>query len=462
MLLDHAKIMPYYFYMCDMIPNSEHWRLAVSEAQALQHDIMGYLPGYATPRIVCDVPFVGKRWVHQTTEYDRELGISYWTKNYRTGSRRRGRRPRPPVRVLRPDLYPAAGRTEMVAGAPRRAPRGRSPAGLTARGVVQPVTRYPESHVFYRKLGRAYPLIVGGRGCWLTANDGRTYLDGCGGAFVASLGHGLRGPGRAMARQAKRVAYVNGTVFTTPPVEALAERLAALAPGNLDYVYFLCSGSEAVEAACKLARQYWVEVGRQTKQRLIALRPGYHGNTLLALSASARSHYKKLYGDWLVDVAFIPAPYPYRCGCVSDGAMCDACANGLERTILDLGPDTVAALIAEPVGGTRRAHPCRTPTTSNVCAPSAIATRCCSLRTRSYRERAAQGRGRRWSNLVWCRTSRRWERGSRGRLRAALRRPRPTPYPRCVATRERLLRARTDILASRSLVCRRACGAAIH
>ncbi|MET0402993.1 MAG: lysine 2,3-aminomutase, partial [Cystobacter sp.] len=84
-LLDHAKILPYYFYMCDMIPNSEHWRLSVAEAQHLQHDIMGYMPGFATPRIVCDVPFVGKRWVHQVAEYDRERGISYWTKNYRTG-----------------------------------------------------------------------------------------------------------------------------------------------------------------------------------------------------------------------------------------------------------------------------------------------------------------------------------------------------------------------------------------
>ncbi len=83
-LLDHAKIMPYYFYMCDMIPNSEHWRVAVHEAQQLQHDIMGYLPGFATPRIVCDVPFVGKRWINQLKEYDREKGISYWTKNYRT------------------------------------------------------------------------------------------------------------------------------------------------------------------------------------------------------------------------------------------------------------------------------------------------------------------------------------------------------------------------------------------
>jgi lysine 2,3-aminomutase len=84
-LLDHAKVMPYYFYMCDMIPNAEHWRVSVEEAQRLQHALMGYLPGFATPRIVCDVPFVGKRWVHQVESYDRVLGISYWTKNYRNG-----------------------------------------------------------------------------------------------------------------------------------------------------------------------------------------------------------------------------------------------------------------------------------------------------------------------------------------------------------------------------------------
>jgi len=83
-LLDGAQIMPYYFYMCDMIPFSEHWRVSVADAQRLQHHIMGYLPGFATPRIVCDVPFVGKRWVHQIAGYDRARGISHWTKNYRT------------------------------------------------------------------------------------------------------------------------------------------------------------------------------------------------------------------------------------------------------------------------------------------------------------------------------------------------------------------------------------------
>lgn len=83
-LLDEAGVMPYYFYMCDMIPNSEHWRVAVWEAQDLQDQIMGYLPGFATPRIVCDVPYLGKRWVHQLVGYDRTRGVSLWTKNYLT------------------------------------------------------------------------------------------------------------------------------------------------------------------------------------------------------------------------------------------------------------------------------------------------------------------------------------------------------------------------------------------
>ena len=85
MLLDHAKIMPYYFYMCDMIPNAEHWRTSVKEAQDLQYALLGYMPGFATPRVLCDVPFVGKRWVHMLSGYARVKGNSSRTKNYRTG-----------------------------------------------------------------------------------------------------------------------------------------------------------------------------------------------------------------------------------------------------------------------------------------------------------------------------------------------------------------------------------------
>ncbi len=212
--------------------------------------------------------------------------------------------------------------------------------------------RYPEGHVFYRKLTRSYPVIVRGEGCWLYDQEGKAYLDACGGAFVANLGHGVAEIGEAMAAQASRVAYVNGTAFSNEPVEALAAEIAALSPGDLTRVYPLSSGSEAVEAALKLARQYWVESGRPKKHRIIALEPAYHGNTLLALSASAREHYKALYREWLVDVVRIPAPYAYRCECGGARPLCAVCSGAaLEQAIVAVGPDTVAAFIAEPVGG---------------------------------------------------------------------------------------------------------------
>ncbi len=132
-LLDGAQIMPYYFYMADMIPFSEHWRVSVAEAQELQHAVMGYLPGFATPRIVCDVPFVGKRWVHQLESYDHELGISRWTKNYRTSIEAADPEAlHPHLRVLRPDPHPARGRPGVVARARRPGPRG---GGAACRGL---------------------------------------------------------------------------------------------------------------------------------------------------------------------------------------------------------------------------------------------------------------------------------------------------------------------------------------
>ena len=212
--------------------------------------------------------------------------------------------------------------------------------------------RYPDSHVFYRKLGRSYPRIVRGEGCWLYDEQGKGYLDAVGGAYVANLGHANPEIAEALARQAREFGYVSGTAFTHGPVEELARELAATLPGELDKLYFLSSGSEAVEAALKLARQYWIETGKPGKHRIIALNPSYHGNTLLALSASAREQYKLPFREWLVDVEHIPAPYPYRCGCRGDDPTCPACSGAaLEHAIERAGADTVAAFIAEPVGG---------------------------------------------------------------------------------------------------------------
>ncbi len=214
-----------------------------------------------------------------------------------------------------------------------------------------PEFRYPQSPVFYRSLGKALPKIVLGEGCWLEDADGKRYLDASGGAFVANIGHGVKEIGDAVSAQMSKIAYVNGTAFTSEPAEELAETLAKLSPKGLEKSYFLSSGSEAVEAALKLARQYWVELGKPGKHKIIARTPGYHGNTLLALSASAREHYKKLYGPWLVKCPMIPAPYPYRCDCA--GAKdCPACSgSALEEALIKEGPESVAAFIAEPVGG---------------------------------------------------------------------------------------------------------------
>jgi adenosylmethionine-8-amino-7-oxononanoate aminotransferase len=212
---------------------------------------------------------------------------------------------------------------------------------------VSNVRRYPETGVFYRALDREFPLIARGEGCWLIDDRGRRYLDACGGAYVANIGHGVREVVDAVAEQIAKVAYVNGTAFTNAPAEELAAELRTLNPKGLDFAYFLSSGSEAVEAALKLARQHWVEAGKPAKHKIIARTPGYHGNTLLALSASARESYKKMFGPWLVPVTMIPAPYPYRSAPGSPAMT----AAALEDAILKEGADTVAAFIAEPVGG---------------------------------------------------------------------------------------------------------------
>lgn len=212
--------------------------------------------------------------------------------------------------------------------------------------------RYPESHVFYRKLGRRYPRIVRGEGCWLVDEQGKRYLDAVGGAYVANLGHSNPEIADALARQAREFGYLSATAFTHGPVEELARELAATLPGGLDKLYFLSSGSEAVEAALKLARQYWIEAGKPGKHRIIALAPSYHGNTLLALSASAREQYRQPFREWLVDVERVPAPYAYRCSCRGADPACPSCSGtALDDAIRRAGPDSVAAFIAEPVGG---------------------------------------------------------------------------------------------------------------
>jgi adenosylmethionine-8-amino-7-oxononanoate aminotransferase len=215
-----------------------------------------------------------------------------------------------------------------------------------------PTRRYPSGSVLYRDLRHDFPLISRGRGVFLYDDSGRGYLDGSGGAAVVNAGHGVRAIGKAMAAQAAKVAYVSGTKFTNAPVEGLAERLASVLPFPEGKVLFLSSGSEAIEAAVKLARQYWVELGRPRKYRIISRTPSYHGNTLAALSLSARKHYQETFRPLLIESHKIPAPYCYRCPWSLEPPSCRVrCARELEKKILELGPGTVSAFVTEVVGG---------------------------------------------------------------------------------------------------------------
>jgi adenosylmethionine-8-amino-7-oxononanoate aminotransferase len=211
--------------------------------------------------------------------------------------------------------------------------------------------QYPDGQVLLRNLKRRYPVVARGEGLYLFDEDGRRYIDASGGALVVSLGHGNREISDRLAEQLGRVSYVSGMQFTSEPTEELARRLIARAPQGIGRASFLCSGSEAVEAAIKFARQLWMERGQERRAKIIARSPGYHGNTLFALSASARPAYRKFYGPLLSDVVMIPAPYEYRSPVdyARDGGA--YFADALEQAIRKEGPDTIAAFIFEPVIG---------------------------------------------------------------------------------------------------------------
>lgn len=215
------------------------------------------------------------------------------------------------------------------------------------------VVRYPNGHVLLRNLNRDFPVIARGEGPYLYDQGGKRYFDGSGGALVASVGHGNQEIARKIFEQISRVAYVNGTQFTNEPAEKLADRLAVLSPDpDLSRSCFLSSGSEAIEASVKFARQLWVERKEPARAKIIARAPSYHGNTLYALSASARPHYKAYYGPLLHDVIVIPAPYEYRSQ-VKDYAKEGGrhYAQLLEDAILREGPETIAAFLVEPIIG---------------------------------------------------------------------------------------------------------------
>jgi adenosylmethionine-8-amino-7-oxononanoate aminotransferase len=209
------------------------------------------------------------------------------------------------------------------------------------------------SHVFHRHNKQKYPVAVKGEGIYLFDKDGKRYLDGCGGAAVSCLGHSHPKVRKAIIDQVSTLAYAHSGFFTTEPMEELADWLIERAPGTLERVYFVSGGSEAVESAIKLARQYFVDSGKPQKKYVIARWQSYHGNTLGALSAGGNKWRREQYQPVLVDMKHISACYEYRGKEVGESAFHygQRVANELEEKILELGAENVIAFCAETVVG---------------------------------------------------------------------------------------------------------------
>ncbi|MFC4667381.1 aspartate aminotransferase family protein [Seohaeicola nanhaiensis] len=209
------------------------------------------------------------------------------------------------------------------------------------------------SHVFPRHSKLNPPVAVGGEGCYLIDSTGKRYLDGSGGAAVSCLGHGDREIAEAIKAQIDKLAFAHTGFFTSEPAEALADLLIEHAPEGLDRVYFVSGGSEATEAAIKLARQYFVEKGAPERGKLIARKQSYHGNTIGALSAGGNAWRRAQFGPLLLDVSHIDPCYEYRLRREDESAEAYGlrAAQALEDEILRLGAETVMAFIAEPVVG---------------------------------------------------------------------------------------------------------------
>jgi adenosylmethionine-8-amino-7-oxononanoate aminotransferase len=209
------------------------------------------------------------------------------------------------------------------------------------------------SHVFPRHTKSNIPTAVGGEGCYLIDSTGKRYFDGSGGAAVSCLGHGDADVVKAVQDQVAKLEFAHTGFLTSEPAEELADLLIEHAPGDLDRVYFVSGGSEATEAAIKLARQYFVERGQPDRRHVIARRQSYHGNTLGALAAGGNEMRREQFAPLLIDIQHIAPCYEYAEK--GDGESSfdygQRVAQELEDEILRLGPDTVMAFMAEPVVG---------------------------------------------------------------------------------------------------------------
>lgn len=201
-------------------------------------------------------------------------------------------------------------------------------------------------------LNDTLPVIDYGQGIYLFDKDGKKYLDAASGAVTANIGHGVPAIIEAMNEQAKKVSFVYRSQFTSDPAENLAKKIAGLLPGDLNWCFFVNSGSEATETAMKMAIQYWQEKGVQTKSKVLSRWVSYHGITLGALSMSGHPGRRARFVPLLEEFPVINPPYCYRCPYNLESSSCNyLCAHELETAIKRIGADHIAAFIAEPVIG---------------------------------------------------------------------------------------------------------------
>jgi adenosylmethionine-8-amino-7-oxononanoate aminotransferase len=209
------------------------------------------------------------------------------------------------------------------------------------------------TNLLHRQIHHQYPVVTSGEGMYLVDAEGNHYLDASGGAAVSCLGHQHPEVLAAMQGQLGKLAYAHTSFFTSEVAEELGEELIASAPFNMSHVYLVSGGSEAVEAALKMARQYFVERGETKRRHFIARHQSYHGNTLGALSVGGNAWRRKQFSPILIDSHYIDPCYEYRYRKVNEtpDMYGRRSADQLEAKLLELGPENVIAFVAETVVG---------------------------------------------------------------------------------------------------------------
>ena len=209
------------------------------------------------------------------------------------------------------------------------------------------------SHILHRQLNTQLPVAARGDGAYIYDSSGKSYLDACGGAAVSCLGHSHPKVVEAITQQIRQLPYAHTAFFTNQSSEALAEFLVSKAPDNIEHVYFVSGGSEAMESALKLARQYFVEKGEHSRKKFIARKQSYHGNTLGALAVGGNQWRRRPFEDLLIDVDHIDTCYAYRDQRINESLEDYGLrvANQLDERIKAIGAENIIGFIAEPVVG---------------------------------------------------------------------------------------------------------------